>query len=145
MSYNEIQNEADHSNSNNYIFNFKRFNNSNNKEEEIKYNQGNLNENENIYKHNYSNSFYIGNNNLMKNLYLEQEKKENIPQYNPYKNNINQNQVNQNTNNENISNLIYIDKIKKIRPFTPNINRRKMNSFINIDNNNYGKKFITGY
>jgi RNA polymerase II subunit A small phosphatase-like protein len=145
MSYNEIQNEADHANSNNYIFNFKRFNNSNNKEEEIKYNQGNLNENENIYKHNYSNSFYIGNNNLMKNLYLEQEKKENIPQYNPYKNNINQNQVNQNTNNENISNLIYNDKIKKIRPFTPNINRRKMNSFINIDNNNYGKKFITGY
>ena len=57
MSYNEIQNEADHANSNNYIFNFKRFNNSNSKEEEIKYNQGNLNENENIYKHNYSNSF----------------------------------------------------------------------------------------
>ena len=145
MSYNEIQNEAGHANNNNYTFNFQRFNNYNNKEEEIKYNQGNLNENDNIYKHNYNNSYNITNNNLMKSLNLEQEKKENIPQYNPYINNINQNQVNQNTNNENISNIIYNDKIKKIRPFTPNINRRKMNSFINIDNNNYDKKFITGY
>jgi len=144
MSYNEIQNEAGHTN-NNYNFNFTRFNNFNNKEEEIKYNQRNLNENENIYKHNYNNSFYNGNINLMRSKYLTQEKKDNIQQYNSYFNDMNQNQVNQNNNNENMPNLIYNDKLKKIRPYTPNINRRKMNSFINIESNNYDKKFITGY
>ena len=104
-----------------------------------------MNDNENIYKHNYNNSFYNGNLNLMRNKYLDQEKKENIPQYNSYFNDINKNQVNQNNNNENMPNLIYNDKLKKIRPYTPNINRRKMNAFINIENNNHDKKFITGY
>ena len=39
----------------------------------------------------------------------------------------------------------YDYKIKNIRPYTPNINRRKTNSFFDINNNNQENKFITGY
>ena len=136
MSYNEIQNESQHTNNNNNDYNINEYNYINNNEE-IKYNPknqiGNFYFNENINVNNYINSNDF-----------PREKTEN----NQYINN-NNNQMNQNLNNENENeqNLFYERRIKNRRNFTPNINRRKINSFFSNDNNNgeMGKTIMSFY
>ena len=138
MSYNEIQNESEHTNNNNNI-NFNEYNYINNNEE-IKYNPKNRIENfyfnENINVNNYINS-----------IDFPREKTENNLQSSQYINNNNQMNQNINNENENEQNLFYERRIKNRRNFTPNINRRKINSFFNNDNYNkeMGKTIMANY
>ena len=127
MSYNEIQNESEHTNNNNN-YNFNEYNYINNNEE-FKYNQ--KNQNENIYFNNNANE-----NNYLNGMDFNREKVESNFQNNKYI--INNNQMDQNINNENENepDLFFERRMKNRRHFTPNINRRKINSFFSNINNN---------
>ena len=151
MSYNEIQNEEEHLNNN---YNFRMDNYNLNNKEENKYNQ--INENDIDNNDNYYQKENINDNNYQNNLYrsmdFEREKEENNFNNNLYMDdNDNNNQYIPNKNiNANSQNFFYEEKRKRIRPFTPNINRRKTNSFFSdvINNNNNDdddKTFINDY
>ena len=129
MSYNEIQNEEGHLKiNNNYNHNIKKYYNNN---EEVKYNQRNSNENIDVYQ--YRDRFSDNDksyNNLFKTSYNGFGNRENNYSYNQYMN-----------NNIHSQNLVYQEKIRNNRAFTPNINRRK-NSFYFNEKNNYENHYI---
>ena len=113
MSYNEIQNEAGHLN--------KNYNN------DINYMQ--RNQNNEVYKpHFYYNNDYMDNNPLLKSSYNDVDKnKENLQRYSSFK------------IKENTRDLNYDEDLKNYRPFTPNINKRKINTLFKNENNIYEK------
>ena len=151
MSYNEIQNEEEHLD-NNYNYRMNNYDYNNN--EENKYNQINENDNNNDNYYQKDNINNINDNNYQNDLFrsmdFEREKEENNNKYNLYMDdNDNNNQYIPNNNvNAKSQNFFYEEKRKKIRPFTPNINRRKTNSFFSdvINNeNNDDNTFINDY
>ena len=114
MSYNEIQNEDGHLNKNNNDINYVQ-----------------RNQNDNVYKpHFYFNNKYMDNNSLLKSSYNGVDKnKENIQRYGSFK------------IKENMRDLNYDEDLKNYRPFTPNINKRKINTLLVNENNNYDKTY----
>ena len=117
MSYNEIQNEEGHLN-----------NNYNNNYNDINYMQ--RNQNQNTYKpHFYYENNYNDNNPLLKSSYYpmnksNNENNENLHRYTSFK------------SKENLLNLNYDEDLRNNRPFTPDINNRKLNNFLINENNN---------
>ena len=131
MSYNDIQSEGHNHNNN--------INNQRNNAGNIYQNNNNCND-PNIGRKNYytNNNFYNIND-------YDQEKGGNIFRNKSF----NEPRIISNKKENEIykykQNPSYDYKIKNIRPYTPNINRRKTNSFFDINNNNQENKFITGY
>ena len=134
MSYNEIQNESIHTIDNN---NFNNYNN-----EGMKFNQ---NHNENIYQKSSNKKNYQDQNNLERKMNYESVNDLNN-KYRNYINNNNNDQINQNNNQKIRQNIFYGERTKDNRPFTPNINRRKINSFFDdVIENDAEREFINGY
>ena len=131
MSYNDIQSEGHNHNNN--------INNQRNNAGNIYQNNNNCND-PNIWRKNYytNNNFYNIND-------YDQEKGVNIFRNKSF----NEPRIISNKKENEIykykQNPSYDYKIKNIRPYTPNINRRKTNSFFDINNNNQENKFVTGY
>ena len=142
MSYNEIQNEEEHVNNNNNINisninNNKYYNNYINNNEEMKYNQRNKNYGEDLYQQRNDNE---NNNNVYfyETAYFERQK-------NNIRNRLyNQSQESQNKINDSQTNFIYEEKKKNNRAFTPNLNRRKVNSFFANENDVYDDSYLNG-